>query len=396
MLDCAAGLYRTGWLGSKHFIILLMKRLFKKQHNNAFANQFLASLIDSTVPLDNTKKFFDDPAALFPGVFIVLRQASDSSKGVLLIKYSYYFPLFFKLFDVVAIAKRYHIVLEPSWAGTCEAGIMAFATLEEPVFVMAYENRDYDYLAGIETNLVPVRLSSNWWVDHRNFSNDQQLDKEIDIAVVSSWANFKRHYFIFKALSKIKQQRPLKVSLVGYPADMTMADIQDMVDAFGLTDNVQIQEWLPPEEVSNILQRSKIHLLWSRFEGLNRSIIEGMFCGTPCILREGFNYGQKYPYINEQTGIFSSEGQLAANITHMLDNYTEYSPREYVMANHTPEIATQILHQKIKQFEVPQSASAELAFKVNALHGMAYMDKELQTHFDGDYQFILSKLKVAS
>ena len=126
-----------------------------------------------------------------------------------------------------AMSERYHIVLEPSWAGTCEPGILAYSTLDAPVFIMAYEARDTKFLNDLKTNLKPVPLSSNWWVDHRNFKPAIESKKDIDIIVISSWTYFKRHYRIFDALRKLKQSNPrLKVALVGYSVDMTLEDIK--------------------------------------------------------------------------------------------------------------------------------------------------------------------------
>tara|TARA_R110001583_G_scaffold181353_1_gene338562 strand:- start:4135 stop:5475 length:1341 start_codon:yes stop_codon:yes gene_type:complete len=395
-VESLSKLYRSGWAGSKSSVIYLIKLLFGDSKSN-FNQLFLEQLTEQVVALDNTKHFFDDPRELFVGVCIVLSPRTLSKKGVLLIKYSYYFPLMFKLFDMKNISENYHIVLEPSWAGTCEPGILAYATLDSPVFVMSYESRDTDFLKGISSNLVDVKLSSNWWVDHRKFDSVLDIPRDIDIIVISTWANFKRHYFIFKALIELKNNIPdLSVTLVGYPGDLTMHDVKLMADKMGLTDIVSFYEWLPPEEVSQLLQRSKVNLLWSRFEGLNRSIIEGMFCNVPCILREGFNYGDKYPYINSETGRFSSESRLALNLEDMIKNYRNYSPRNYVLSHHTCIKATQILTDKINEIVsgTDDELISDVAVKINALHGMDYYHPEQHSNFHNDESYIISQLKL--
>lgn len=388
-------IYRSAWAGSKGSVIYIVRKIFNDSNQNV-KSEFLHQLVEQVVELENTKQFFEDPSALLHGVCIVLSPKTNMGKGVILIKYSYYFPLMFKLFNMQKIADNYHIVLEPSWAGTCEPGILAYATLNTPVFVMSYETRDTEFLKGIETNLVDLKLSSNWWVDHRKFDSVENTAKDIDIIVISTWASFKRHYFIFKALQKLKTSIPdLKVALVGYPGDLTMQDVKAMADSMHLGDITSFYEWLPPDEVSKLLQRSKVNLLWSRFEGLNRSIIEGMFCNVPCVLREGFNYGDKYSYINEQTGQFSSESKLADNLKTMLENHTNYSPRDFVLKHHTCIRATNILKEKINEVEakVGSKLTAELAVKINALHGMEYFDPNSKALFVEDEKFILNQLK---
>lgn len=377
-----SSLYRTGWWGSKNTTIYIVKKLYSSDSTfKLFTKKFLISLKEETAPLDNTQKFFDDPEVLFNGVFQILRSHTETQKGVILIKYSYYFPLYFKLFDAQAISENYYIVLEPSWAGTCEAGILAFATLETPVIVMAYEQRDFDFIKKINTNLIPIALSSNWWVDHRNFTFNDQKVKPVDIVIVSGWSEFKRHYFIFKQLAKLKKRMPnLKVSCIGYPGDLTMNDIKKIASDFELSQNIEFHEWLTPAEVSGKIQASKVNLLWSRFEGLNRSIIEGMFCNVPCILREGFNYGQKYPYINDKTGHWSAESQLNLKLEYMIENYDKFSPYEYVSQHHTCIKATEILENLINGLDSNLQDKGRLSVKINELHGMAYFipDEEIQ------------------
>lgn len=389
-------IYRTGWAGSKSPVIYIVRKLFDSS-NSEFQKIFTNQLVDDVVELDNTKRFFEDPSALFKGVCIVLSPHSETHKGVLLIKYSYYFPLMFKLFNMQSIADNYHLVLEPSWAGTCEPGILAYATLNTPVFVMSYETRDTAFLTGISTNLIDVKLSSNWWVDHRKFDSVNNTDKDIDIVVISAWAGFKRHYFIFKALQELKKKYPkVRVALIGYPGDLNLQDVKDMASNMHVDDLISFHEWLPPDEVSQLLQRSKVNLLWSRFEGLNRAIIEGMFCNVPCILREGFNYGDKYPYINEKTGLFSSESDLADNLKYMIENHENYSPREYVLSNHTCIKATEILKEKINEVEITaeMTATKSLSVKINALHGMAYFESDERNQYSDDEAYILQQLKT--
>ena len=394
-VEILSKLYRSGWAGSKSSVIYIIRHLFKKP-TSVFKRVFLEQLTEKVVPLEHTKHFFTDPSELFVGVCIVLSPSTSTSKGILLVKYSYYFPLMFKLFNMQKISDNYHIVLEPSWAGTCEPGILAYTTLDAPVFVMSYESRDTHFLKGISTNLIDVKLSSNWWVDHRKFNSISETIRDIDIIVISTWAQFKRHYFIFKALVELKSKIPdLSVCLVGYPGDLTMQDIKFMAEEMELTDIVSFYEWLPPDEVSNLLQRSKVNLLWSRFEGLNRSIIEGMFCNVPCILREGFNYGDKYPYINAKTGRFSSESNLAWNLEDMIKNYREFSPRDYVINNHTCIKATQILTEKINSIEgkLGNDLLCDVAVKINALHGMDYYDNNAHSNYSSDEKYIMSQLK---
>ncbi|MDP5030983.1 glycosyltransferase [Paraglaciecola sp.] len=388
-------LYRTGWAGSKKPTISIIKSIFSK--NSEFKETFIQRVIESVKPLKNTQKFFSDATELFEGVMIVLKSPSTTEKGVIIIAYSYYFPLAFKLFDMEKIAERYHFVLEPSWSGLCDPDILVFTKLSDPVFVMAFEQRDADFIKGSNTNLVPLAISANWWVDYRYFLMSDENKRDIDVIVVAAWAKFKRHANIFKAIKALKDQgEKLNITLVGYPGDMTMDDIKVLANYYGINEQVTYYEWIPPQEVAKLMMRAKVNLLWSRMEGVNRAIIEGMFCNTPCILRDGFNYGQKYSYINLRTGEFSTENDLPSTILKIKNNYATYSPRAYVEEFHTCEVAVTLLNEVIAEhcYNTKDATwSNNIDLKVNELHGMKYFSSDLLIKYADDYRWIKETLK---
>ncbi len=385
-------LFRSGWLGSVLIPTIVTRKLFCTNPQKQFLDGFKTELLEDTTPLPHTKKFFDDPKQLFEGVLIVLKESSDTEKGVILLKYSYYFPLLFKLFNVDQIAEKYHIVLEPSWAGFCDPNILIYQTLKHPVFVMTYETRDLNYLQQLNSNLVPVKIGPSWWVDHSVFNTDLKLDRDIDLLVIAQWARFKRHITLFKVFNRlINSGKNLKIVLAGYPGDFDIQHIKYLAELYDLSEHVEIHEWLPPEEVSQLYQRSKINILWSRFEGNNRSIIEGMFCDTPGIIREGHNFGDKYAYINEKTAMWANESTLEKTIIHILENPNTFSPKDWVLGHHNNKIATATLHEIItkKEREYGNVFDGPISLKVNNLHGMSYVDKDDYNRFSKDYDFIL-------
>jgi glycosyltransferase involved in cell wall biosynthesis len=377
-------LFKTGWPGSFSCAKKIQLDILNGLPEVELA-QYYASIMASVKPMKNTKKFFADPSLFLKGIFIVVRESTPSQKGVLIVKYSYYFALLFKLFDTKAISQRYHIVLEPSWAGFCDPSILLYTSLDEPVFVMTYENRDRRFIESLNANLVPVDIGPNWWVNHEMFDIQEQQQRDIDIVSVASWSEFKRHAFLFSALKKLKNDGyDLKAVMVGYPGDMTLEDIKAQARFCGVADCIEFHEWLTPEGVSDILKRGKVNILWSRFEGNNRAIIEGMFCDTPCIMRKGHNYGESYDYINELTGMFSDEQELPQNIIDIIQGHNKFSPREYVLKNHNCIRATEILAREIAKIDGIESSNV-FAVKINHLHGMKYFWENERDRFKGDY-----------
>jgi glycosyltransferase involved in cell wall biosynthesis len=342
-----------------------------------------------------TNRFWKEPTKLFGPMVTVLKSPADNEKGVVLLNYSYVYPLFAKLFDVPAIAKRYHFVLEPSWCGSCELSILAYTMVDGPVFVESTEPRDIEFLKRLRSNLIPVSVAGNWWVDHRLMRPLPDVEKDADVILVAGWAGYKRHYQFFAALAKLRRQGiRLKTILVGYATGMTLIQIQAQARYWGVEDLIEWHENVPPADVNRLFNRAKVNVLWSRKEGFNRVIIEGMFAGVPCILRRGHNYGYRYRYINDQTGAFASERELPAALLAMVENHERYRPREWVMANMSCQRGTAILNDTIKAEALSRGEAwtTDIVVRVSKLNGIDYWDETTREGFTADYEFLRSAI----
>lgn len=352
--------------------------------------------VEGQVPTPASKKFFEDPGRLLGALALVLKSPKPNERGVIVINYSYLFPLFAKLFDIENIAGRYFIVLEPSWSGYCNLDVLCYSRYPFPVFVQAYEPRDADFIRSTQSNLIVVGTSTNWWVDHRLFVPRPNAVKDIDVVMIASWAKFKRHHRFFSALRSLRRAgTKLRVALLGYPVDLTRADITRLAEYYGIADQLEIREWATPAEVGEYLSRAKVNVIWSRREGVNRAIIEGMFAGVPCIVRDGFNYGYCYPYINAQTGCFSTESELPEQLRRMVERHREFAPREWVMEHMSCQKATQILNEVIrgKALDLGEKWTEDLAVKVNRLNDMGYWDVADTARFREDYAYLRSMIR---
>jgi hypothetical protein len=146
-----------------------------------------------------------------------------------------------------------------------------------------------------------------------------------------------------------------------------------------------------------LLNRTKVNLLWSRREGSNRAIIEGFAAGVPGILREGFNYGYRYPHINAATGAFASERELPDRLLEMVRFHERYDPRSWVMQTMTPQLATVAIDENIARYASRTGekwTTGQLAVKVTSLHSMAYWDEAERPRFEADYVFLRSALRA--
>lgn len=326
---------------------------------------------------------------------LVVKTARPSEPGVIVIDYSYVFPLMHGLFDLPRIAERYTIVLEPSWAGASNPDILLYTQLSQPVYVQTIEPRDRDFLNALDTNLRVVPIAANWWVDPR-LAPTPTAERDIDVIMVAAWADIKRHWRVFRALRGLRRRgHHLKVALVGYRYDRTREDIEALAAHFGIRDQVTTYERISQEEVSALLARSKVHVLWSRRECANRAIVEAMLADVPVIVREGLTFGFKYPYINEQTGRFVAEKDLAQAILETIATRDRYRPRAWVLANMTCERATAVLNDHLKANALASGApwTEDLVVKTSTLDTQRYFNPDDMARFEADYRFLESCLR---
>jgi len=354
---------------------------------------YLDGVRENALSLPVASKFIGDPALFLGPMAIVLdKYRGENLKGLLLLKYSYAFPLFLCLFDIDKVTQRFNIVLEPSWTGYCDGSILCYAHLSVPVYVQSLEPKDSHFLRAFSKSLIPVGIGANWWIDHRVFT-PHATAKDTDLCVIASWAKFKKHKEIFDVVSRVKKNgKILKLLLLGYQIDMTMDDVYRLAKDAGIEQQIEMYEKISPTEVARQISRCKANLVWSKREGVNKAIIEGFFCNVPGILREGFNYGHKYGYINENTGIYSSPGTLTNDIVFMLENYEKFSPRQWVMNNMTSHHAKQKLSEIVYGGTCANESNPNVT-KVNSLDGMSYFNTADRDKFSEEYQFLMSCAK---
>jgi glycosyltransferase involved in cell wall biosynthesis len=345
-----------------------------------------------TAPIPkNIQRFVDKPEDILNGCALVLKSPSKNEKGVLYLFYSYLYPLLLRTYDAKRITERYRLVLEPSWSGFCDLNILCTNQLSEDIVVGFGEPRDAEFLKSVSKNLMPGNFTGNTWIDTDTFKPLENVVKDIDVIVVGSWAWYKRHWAIFKAIKTLRENgHRLKIALVGYPVDMTIDEVREIATLYGVIDQIEFHERVSTIEVNYLLNRSKINLLWSRREGTPRTIPEGMSAGVPAIIRKGFNYGANYAHINRQTGIYSDENDLPDNILDLISTADQLKPRDWIVQNMTPEISTRNLNDSLKKIAAARGEAWEnsAAIKISTLDGLKYKDKLDEATFQADNEFL--------
>lgn len=270
-------------------------------------------------------------------------------RGVLLLKHTEQFLDFSRLVDVGKLLQSFTLVLEPSSSGYADASILFFATFpREPVVVMATEGRDFHFLERLKTNLTPVSFGASDWVNPETFHPIPGEQKTYDAIMVAMWGHVKRHHVLFRALREMRDAS-YRLALIGFPwMGSTRQDIEKLIDWYGVRENVEIFENLPPDGVNKMFNRSRVNLMLSLREGSNKTVFEGFFAGVPGLALRN-NIGMPKDYFTPETGKLVDEEDLASELLSFRENWNTYDARTWATANIAPEVTAVKLSRTLRR-----------------------------------------------
>lgn len=328
---------------------------------------------------------------------IVLKSATATEKGVILLKYGRTFNAVIAMLDLQALMRRYIFVLEPCWAGYCGPDLLMWLEPGHPVYVMCFTDDDHRFVADAGAPLVPLRLGPADWVNADLFAPQAGAPREYDIVMVANWAVHKRHAVLFDALRRIRD-RSLRVLLIGFPwGGRTADDIRREaagIDSGRIT--IELLEKLPSTEVARRLAQCRLFVFLSRKEGDNKALVEAMFSDVPAVVYDR-TIGGAVNRINAATGRLSSEADLAATIEDMLDHHDRFSPRAWALTHTGSAVATRVLDAAIRD-GVSRAGGAYgdgIVEKTNSPN-LAYKQPEQRARFARDYDAILATRRDGS
>jgi len=341
-----------------------------------------------------TQPFILDPNRFLKYMAIIQYSPTNDEKGVLTIAYNYAIPSFMLLFDYEKVMERYHLVLEPSTARFLMPEVLICDNLKYPVYVQTGEPRDAEFLNRYSKSLLPIPIAANWWLNTEIFNEGTPVEKDIDIIMVSSFNKLKRHKVLFNALNKLNLKGvKLNAVLIGYSGgEYSKNDIEKMALGYGVLEQIIIVENIGPEEIVQYYRRSKVNILLSKREGSSRIIIEGLHCGVPILLREGFNFGYKYPFITNESGMYFKDARLDESLISLIKKVDngEINTRKVIFEIQIePVNAAQVMSEYI----YGKNANKTIQPKASGLHGMEYINKEAEQEFEREYSFLKSCIR---
>jgi hypothetical protein len=288
-------------------------------------------------------------------------------KGVIVITFTPTFNYYFRVIDIKKLLNDFFVVLEPSWAGYCDAGILHWVRFNESsIVVQASEVKDRVFLNTIGKNLIPVDFGASDWVDFRVFHPIEGVVKVYDSVYVTSYRSGKRHHVYFRAIAAIGD--PSYRGAIACGAwGQSKRDVLNLIKYYDIENNIDVYESLSQKDLNLLLNKAKVNVLFSKKEGSNRSVFEGFFSNVPALVLKN-NIGMNKNYINENTGMLVDEESVAGKLIYFKNNWKDFNPRKWAMENISPLKTTFKLNsvlQKISQDE-NYSWTIDIVAKVNS------------------------------
>ncbi len=124
-------------------------------------------------------------------------------------------------------------------------------------------------------HLIPVGI------DTALFSNDATI-KNIDVFGAGSLIPLKQYDVFLEVVSKLKTQFPdIKAAIAG--TGPQLKQLQQMIKTLGLENNVTLMNWVSYTEVLATMQRTKVFLHPSSYEGFGAVCLEALYAGAKVI-----------------------------------------------------------------------------------------------------------------
>jgi glycosyltransferase involved in cell wall biosynthesis len=336
-------------------------------------------------------RFPNDDDAERQGDLIILKSYNETTgeRGVIMLMYSEAILATAAIYDLGALASRYMFVIEPSWWGYQDARFLLYLGSDLDVLVQSPRRADFDFVADLKTNLVPVRVGAGEWGDPSVF-RPRAADKEAkyDAVMVAAWDPLKRHEVFFRAAVRFKQEhgRALRMALVGYDLSWNREAIERLLRKYSLERDCTIFEDIPHTEVARIVADSCVSLLLSHREGANRAIYESMFCGTPIIVYR-HQCGVNLDHVNPSTGLLADEDELHGAIKHVMDHPGEFDPRAWAMENAGYANANKKINRALSEMAGRRGLpwTEDIAAKKSAPN-LRYAEAGLYKRFEAEYE----------
>jgi glycosyltransferase involved in cell wall biosynthesis len=228
--------------------------------------------------------------------------------------------------------ENFDLVLSTSWSPTDYAvlGLVA-ARVSGPMFVQPCNYEEIPKIEAFHPRLHCISSLPCDWINPAFYRPKPYAERTTDIVMVANWGDFKRHWELFHALSKLPRQ--LKIVLIGQPeGGRDHAFIRRQARDFGVPQELEFHESISIDQVAAHQCNAKVSLILTRREGCCVAAVESLFAGCALAMRQDAHVGPR-AYINENTGRLLRPGRIAEDLAALLRDAAGFQSREWAMEN---------------------------------------------------------------
>ena len=275
-------------------------------------------------------------------------------RGALVIKFTETFAPIFKGLDTRRLARYFRIILEPSWVGYSLPEILTWAALSpEKVIVMAPYQPDFDFIEALDSNLVPVTLGPADWVNPTLFRKLEGVPKVYDAIYVANYNPKKRVDRYLRAIVRVCRRTP------GFRAALVCAGVGKNDYGRAIRETIawakenaifDFFDAVPQARLNELLNQSKVNVLLSSREGMNKGLAEGLFAGTPALLLAESACGN-HRHINPETGKVVPDRELEEALGWFADHHAAFTPHVWAVKHIDPRVSMGRLSETLRDLE---------------------------------------------
>ncbi|MFZ5994960.1 MAG: glycosyltransferase [Thermodesulfobacteriota bacterium] len=351
---------------------------------------FLKFLLPQALVYARSETVYQDLQNVVLNYSIIIKHyVSKNEKGILLISFEKELQKILRFKTLDAIQERYHIVFLPSSHGFFSSPLIVLAArARERFYVMPVHARErrFSHHLGPYCRALPFNAAS--WVK-KEFFCSYQGDRDIDCLMVANFAEVKRHWLLFKALSRLPSE--IKAYCVGVPLGIRTADsLRQEAKEYDVLNRIVIVEGPTQEELRMYYQRARVFCALSYREGSFIAVAESLLAGTPVIYFKNAQFGTKELLTSNNGAMVSSISELRKKILF----FREHDNHENIRKTSQREIASSVncirLNQLLK--ETALSSGEEWSTDIERIYCMRfwfyYESTDWRFRLENDYSYL--------
>ena len=277
-------------------------------------------------------RFFPNSKRQLVQKAIILKSPKPhGEKGALFVAFEDNWLRLFRYADLNKLAEQYDLVISPTWSPPYDLPFLIACQMWPSTLLTIVSNLDdLPVFQRLTPCVIPIPLLASSWVNPDTFSVQPTPEKKYDVAILATFANYKRHFALFRAASQMR--RKPRILVLGHAwGGRSRAVLEEEARLFGVLDWITFAEALPDTEMFRALQSSRVSVIMSLGEGSCVAVAESLFANVPVALIGGANVGSR-AFINNQTGCFLRPGHIAEDLELFIQRSAEYAPRSWMLA----------------------------------------------------------------